>query len=219
MVVQTTPARSRFCQPAIRRRPAHAPGLPPAPSHPTRKNDVIQVISGTGNGSEIMADVLCSRHVRSTVIASIRILTFSLLSLAAITDALACAGRGRDAVEASVFGLSASPVRSGSGVAMAADRALPETLDTSAFAAGFDVLFLLSGNALTPDERQMVLRLARGARLHRATLCAIGTAVRVIVEGGLVTRCTDHWCRIAVLNEVAPSVAVADAIFLSDGNM
>lgn len=171
-----------------------------------------------------LADAWPGRRTRGSRQPGLRIAVhltdgFSLLSLASITDALTCAGQGREDVGASLFGPTAAPVMSCSGIAVTVEQSQPEMLDAGASAARFDALFLLTGTVLSPDERRLVLRLARAARLHRWPLCAIGTAVRTIAEGGLVTRCTDHWRRIAILNEVAPSVVATDVIFLSDGNV
>ncbi len=146
---------------------------------------------------------------------------FSMLSLGSITDALSLAGREShgSCVTTTLFSFSSVEVRSRSGVQITADRALTDTLDAAGVVKRFDVLFLCTGDTLSANEERAVLRLARSANLHGKLVCIIGAAIRAIAESGSISRCTDHWSRIAVLREMAPSVSVTNAIFHPDGHV
>lgn len=147
---------------------------------------------------------------------------FSMVSLGSITDALSLAehgSRGVRPVRTTLFSFARGQVRSRSGIRVAPDHALSDAFTEARFVRRFDALFVLTGENLTGPEESTVLRLVRSAGLHGRPVCLTGAAIRKAAESGSISRCTDHWTRIAVLGETAPSVSVINAIFTRDGHV
>lgn len=143
---------------------------------------------------------------------------FSLLSLAAVTEALTVANHrlGSPRIGTRIFGLSSPLVQSRSGIQVSVGPETATALGNAAAVGSFDAIFICTGDILSPEEQDAILRLTRCAMRHRMSVHAIGAAIRLLAENGFVSHCTDHWSRIAVLGEVLPRVSVSDAIYHSD---
>lgn len=146
---------------------------------------------------------------------------FSMLSLGSITEALSLAGRqvGAQLVKRSLVGFPSHRLLSRSGIQVTADQTLDRIQGEVDLARFYDGLFLCTGDLLSAEQSQTVLRLVRNAKRHGKPICVIGAAVRSLAENGLISGCADHWTRVSSLRETAPTVSVSDVIFLPDGHV
>ncbi|EBA14756.1 Helix-turn-helix, AraC type:ThiJ/PfpI [Roseobacter sp. SK209-2-6] len=146
---------------------------------------------------------------------------FSLLSLTSLIDVLDAVQTASPlaCVDVTILTLDGTPVRARSKVQIASDGSLLDNLRRDTLLPRPDVYAVCSGPQMSAAETALTLELVRKCRLSSTPVCAMGAAVRVIAQSGLITKGTDHWSRIPANRETLPHIDFEDSIFVKDGNL
>lgn len=140
---------------------------------------------------------------------------FPIYALFLATEALRVANQytGRALYSTHLFSVDGRPVKSGSGLSLAAEAAIADV-------PAFPMVFVCAGNQPTQHISKPLLNWLRRLARHGSRIGAIDTGTFALAAAGLLDgyRATVHWEAMAMFRELHPDIAVTEQLFVVDRN-